>query len=1350
MRAFTIAAVLLVLIVAVEGFEKPSELLLLKKFDKFTSRFNHLSSAKEKLMKRAQPKKKEEKATKKATARKFKNQQHYAKPGSEQAMRMPQHCNQNSTFYAAFQRIQTVCDRVDFDFMDREWYSLEKAHEAYAKLCATKCMGAVSAFLQMPHTADCLQSHYLDQFRGLAAMCQKDDNDKFCGAAIASTAIVKDHPCEKHTYYGRGLRNRYNRTRCETFDECYWEHTGRGMYASTDHGSWEYVKGECKRRVTASMLDEVCGSSCINVMYSAMGNEAANMMHLCSKEEDQYCAVAIVDFMLKYQLDDDDKSGSGSGNNNDKDDDHFMNATFFEEFCGEGVLHPCMLRFQSMEHASSISSVVRNYENCNREGNWWGYGEYTCDSNGWCSSYTRFQNESHREQFCMRKYMRETNELSRRYEETARVCAKSSEDYYCALLRDGDSSEKEAMECAMNLMNGSTTTCSSACDTALSAFVTKAGCCVNDQGSNYMGPWAAGDFPFYFNASNVPTMMMDDDKKDGANLTSLEACSSVVSPLATATAAGSCSTNGSASESLTLNIRINYANYSAQTDKVKASVMGVVARSIAAQIGIGPRGLFPTNIINDTDSMIGSSTFVFTLWGSTQALTDLAVAHFTALKTHGAVQFDWNANHRIRTYCPGCLYIFSPWDSLDVHHTANEAFVVSTAPADPCFVAEFFTMMQEMNVLCSNETETAAFNGQFYTAATAQAAWSLMCNGMCYKKVLEMRKSRFGQCLPKDFVMGLTMMATSCLTDDSDEGYLCGVSLSLGSIVDCGDGGDDWDRRQTETASVGGSYTSGSYGGSYGGSYSGSYGGNYGYIYRRAQCARKSHCNWNATSYECNEDVSKTTDLLNQVCNSGCVPKYAASLAAYDDEIALGATMLDSMWCAKDGNNLCYPRVVNEFDDDDFSPATNLALCTNSSKGRCYRKISNGMVSIVLAMSEKQFLRCLDSWGSWASPEYVMYHCLSNFHQALAMIDQFEARASNMCVKNADGNYCLGYHGYYAKSANACVRTATGGYCPINCGDEIDAVINEVGCCAGTLQEVYGYRTREQIIRLLGDEVVPEKVEEKELEFGDDDLSQRPQYTGWGTVAPTTMPSTTTSNTTEAETTTAATTDAPTPVPTLSLGDNETRVEIEDIKHGFIMNFARCYNSSFYNNKKILGVLGKKCTKVRAGTRVSRSLALGISWATLKDDPKTRARIARKLIADLAIKMGLSRDDFIEYDIVEDTSRTITVTADARRMSEQQTTSSTSKLEFTVQAQNAEDTEAAASSYDTAVSEGTMTLPSTTKTVQSECSNCTAGDNAGTLQSSANQVTVEAGSAGASAVTMMSAAVIALLLSLLL
>jgi hypothetical protein len=236
-----------------------------------------------------------------------------------------------------------------------------------------------------------------------------------------------------------------------------------------------------------------------------------------------------------------------------------------------------------------------------------------------------------------------------------------------------------------------------------------------------------------------------------------------------------------------------------------------------------------------------------------------------------------------------------------------------------------------------------------------------------------------------------------------------------------------------------------------------------------------TQCTWLPKAQKCISSPSH--DFLQTVCGSGCVSRMAGALSATKTELATEALFLHQIVCAKEADgSYCMPLIADELEsisEQGFTQNATGSLCNNGPKGRCFRRIWSGSADFRRRDAEDSFIVCatdaFDTLPRYLAEPAIVLRCLKTFIEEIEVVQQIAGQADVLCVRNSDGDYCSALLSRY--SSRTCLwnvlecKTLDWIWdpaarrvcqCPSNCVMELEAIIQTLGCCVGTLQSIYG------------------------------------------------------------------------------------------------------------------------------------------------------------------------------------------------------------------------------------------------------------------------------------------------------
>lgn len=409
-------------------------------------------------------------------------------------------------------------------------------------------------------------------------------------------------------------------------------------------------------------------------------------------------------------------------------------------------------------------------------------------------------------------------------------------------------------------------------------------------------------------------------------------------------------------------------------------------------------------------------------------------------------------------------------------------------------------------------------------------------------------------------------------------------------------------------------------------------------------CKTAAQCTWIAATSS-NQysrcDIQPTAAYLESVC-SPCLVKIANALG--DSSDAKEASQFQQFVCARVDDKFCFPLVAADIRSADalgFSNASLQALCSNSTKDKCISKMMAGAASTARREAEDEFRKCVERSYDQRSAN----QCVDYLRSHLRQLQQLESQVNFLCRRNANGEFCLAL--MQAAENNTCLQSVFSGSCSTACDTELKALVDSLGCCAGNIHQMVG------TLSVRAEDVpVPR------------DAKYRPEV-NFSTAPAGTAPSV-----------------APTEQYFANVGN------ASDNRNGlFLFNACPSLKSTLEARVHV------GCGVKRGELKVEKKKPLPISYEYLEQNPDFQKQLLERTTKDMAAAGGFKESDVVNPHFERDA--TVKVKTNSRRM-RAQAEASGSVYVFTLQASSDADTQAAASSFDKAVSSDELLLPSAT------------------------------------------------------
>lgn len=423
---------------------------------------------------------------------------------------------------------------------------------------------------------------------------------------------------------------------------------------------------------------------------------------------------------------------------------------------------------------------------------------------------------------------------------------------------------------------------------------------------------------------------------------------------------------------------------------------------------------------------------------------------------------------------------------------------------------------------------------------------------------------------------------------------------------------------------------------------------------------------------------------LAGMCN-GCLGGFARKFRDLDKDNTFVEQFLvfERLLCSKSttSGNFCLNDLASVGTSNMLSESQVDGICADKGQLGCYL----GILTAGTAQNKKTalatFKTCAFGYDT-ANPRNITAdqlvsggryeYCLSTYKGYIEQIKESQIMSKYLCMANKAGNNCVVARQNLFTSTEGCYRAAQqhsrwltasswrrewyGLYNCSNCSTVLQTAVDNMGCCAGLIQEA-----TTQVVT-----------------FGPND---------WPTLPG--LPSAAEANVTGLESQNCT---VPTTIPD---GSEATTMS----GPGFIKNTAQC---------GVTGLDTSLCTKcAKSQKTVKKELKLKISWAKLQDDLALKEKVKLGLRTDMADNLGISIEDIINDEIAEDTSVTVTITTTTTTTRRQQATTTETKATgtkytFEFGGQTDDQVEAASANYDNLQSSGTLEIEST-EAATSDC-----------------------------------------------
>ena len=790
-------------------------------------------------------------------------------------------------------------------------------------------------------------------------------------------------------------------------------------------------------------------------------------------------------------------------------------------------------------------------------------------------------------------------------------------------------------------------TCDTGCASDSGRFLEEAGCCAPYV--DFVPTVAPAQFPV---SSSIAAPMSSALKRVDHdyvffNVSMLETCSAKT--LYNWQADSTCFNPAGQSGPITFWTVLNHAAVTSATPRQRDGLLFAMKLDIGKSAGVVVNDITVSLAAKTMDGVSGTEVS-FTLRGTPASTAD------------AKAQWDAAASHRVMTRSDEAIRLCRTCKPDTEASIVPKTFEkIPGAPVDSCNTATFYADYKALLTACGGGAVDAVFALATENLAAANQGWNAACNSQCLAEFKKLKGGPYKSCIPTDVSALGDLVNVGCTKDHNNN--RCGAVLTVVGGTDCS-------------------------------------------ALDETQCGTASQCRWNTKNSVCKDQFTEA--FLKPKCDGGCITRMAATIGMNGDSFGKEARTLDNLFCSHDKKKLCLPMIqsdINMIDETGLTHDLVTKWCNpdNGARLRCAKRIFSAIASDTIAYAEEDFYHCVEAVMDDATVDHnnkinrIETNCIENVLAAsISAVDQTDSMLNNMCAKNAAGNYCMQF--VHKFENHTCLSNLlTQNSCPSTCTSSIDTDLTELGCCTGNLQEVYGFLP----FANLPMEDVPEF--ETFEDYGEDIASG--------------------GNTLPKGAVTAYDFNGPQPgsagggagVGFIPMGSDFAPLQNEDTigspKWYFFANYKTCVGGLGTDGATVYmpyhntgDLIYKKCKKVRGSKSESRELNLGVAYDTITATPKKQKRFEKKLQTDLSVKLGLSRGDFPSLGMKRNEKQTINLGPVARRRA---TSSSASTSSITMQTESDSDTTASADAYDTAVTDGTLTLSSTTSLVKNECSNCT-------------------------------------------
>lgn len=394
-----------------------------------------------------------------------------------------------------------------------------------------------------------------------------------------------------------------------------------------------------------------------------------------------------------------------------------------------------------------------------------------------------------------------------------------------------------------------------------------------------------------------------------------------------------------------------------------------------------------------------------------------------------------------------------------------------------------------------------------------------------------------------------------------------------------------------------------------------------------------------------------TTDRLNTLC-SPCTEALTKNLGALSDEADLLVGSLNLMCSTANGgaytssNPYCYPLAMNMYTtfEADRSLPTNATMATYcaGSTAKCTDRVINAASALAVTDAKSTFVSCLTSYSYSYYSSYQTSYCLPTLERNLREAEQMRVAGNALCAQNANGDFCM-WRIYDLISDFT-----------VGCTD-VATDVTSAGCCLPLWNDM---------VRLESTSFAATY-----LPSG----TRTAKYYSYTTYNTTTFTYTHTSLYSR---------------PSLTRAQQPAN------------NLLTC--SAVSNSSDFWALVESPCPSMLAAPP-KREITVNLAWARVIADAALRANIEASLRADTAAAMGVAITRVINGSLAENTAVAIQLRSETRRAT---ATGSGCKYVFNVDGASEAEATAAATRLDSAISAGTFVTPTTSATVQTQCTEC--------------------------------------------
>lgn len=409
-----------------------------------------------------------------------------------------------------------------------------------------------------------------------------------------------------------------------------------------------------------------------------------------------------------------------------------------------------------------------------------------------------------------------------------------------------------------------------------------------------------------------------------------------------------------------------------------------------------------------------------------------------------------------------------------------------------------------------------------------------------------------------------------------------------------------------------------------------------------SSCNAMEYCSYNTTLNRCIR-TGITAAFINATCGQ-CLTRIAAASGDAD------AMLMQQLVCPVQGTMQCFTAMNGQnlwkFEAKAYSGLVP-GYCASPSSIGCLRKMLTAYGSYWKVHYAETYINCLRNCGNFAMSCYKS--CAKSFAETASSVKSFMNIADNLCLKDANGTFCIMYTEFRGGCADALPT------CNATCKESFSQGFAAMKCCAGVVNQYFTSPT-----------VTP------------DDFPHLPNFDIHALYTFPPRPENVT-------------------IP-------EGSVAVDPGTNGawdYVGASCGLFNSTWNNTFKHM------CARSRSANTLAVGIPLPVPYSRIAGDANLLAKLLSALMNDLAAALGISPSDIINARLVEDTSTRLL--ASGRQSSVQQSgTLSGTKFTCSVQTESTEGTDAATAQYNTLSASNALAFPAATTVLTTECNNCLA------------------------------------------